>query len=83
MKNYLCIILGESRIPPPKFYLKKVKIFNFRLSSEIFPFATHSDYYETYDLDQFDEDLKKIGNYAKEKGSGESENILLKFWLTS
>lgn len=43
----------------------KNKIFNYRMSSEMFPFATHADYYKTYDLEQFLPLLKKIGILAK------------------
>ena len=38
----------------------------FRMSSDMFPFATHKDYYQKYDLEQFKEKLKKIGEIAKE-----------------
>jgi len=43
-------------------------IYNFRLSSEIFPFATHPDYYKQYNIEQFQDILKQIGDYAKSKG---------------
>jgi UV damage endonuclease UvdE len=38
----------------------------FRMSSEMFPFATHPDYYKHYNLDQFKETLISIGKLAKE-----------------
>lgn len=41
-------------------------IFLYRMSSEIFPFATHPDYYQTYDLVQFEPLLKNIGILAKQ-----------------
>lgn len=40
-------------------------IYNYRMSSEIFPFASHPDYYENYDFDQFRDKLKLLGEYAK------------------
>lgn len=40
-------------------------IFNYRMSSEIFPFASHPDYYKDYDFNQFKEKLKSLGIYAK------------------
>jgi UV DNA damage endonuclease len=43
---------------------KENNILFFRLSSEMFPFATHKDY--LYSLDSFDPILKKIGEYARE-----------------
>lgn len=43
----------------------KNKIYNYRMSSEMFPFATHPDYYLNYDLEQFLPILKKIGILAK------------------
>jgi UV DNA damage endonuclease len=39
-------------------------IFVFRLSSEIFPFATHIDYCDIFNFKQFEEQLRKIGNLA-------------------
>ena len=42
----------------------KNDIFVFRLSSEIFPFATHKDYFNTFDLNQFKVLLQEIGNLA-------------------
>lgn len=43
-------------------------IFLFRMSSEMFPFATHADYHETYDMEQFRPILQKIGLLAKRYG---------------
>lgn len=43
----------------------KNNIFLYRMSSEMFPFASHPDYYEQYDFDQFHEKLKKLGSLAK------------------
>lgn len=43
---------------------KENNIFFFRMSSEMFPFATYPDY--KYTLDFVDDLLKEIGNYAKE-----------------
>lgn len=40
-------------------------IFLFRMSSDMFPFATHKDYIEEYDMKQFDELLKMVGESAK------------------
>lgn len=40
-------------------------IFLYRMSSEIFPFATHPDYYQRYNLAQFESLLKNIGILAK------------------
>ena len=40
-------------------------IFLYRMSSEMFPFATHLDYYKTFDLSQFTDDFKEIGELAK------------------
>lgn len=37
----------------------------YRMSSEIFPFATHPDYYKIYDIKQFTNKLKKIGELSK------------------
>ena len=44
------------------------KIYNYRMSSEIFPFATHLDYYQHYDIEQFRDKLVKLGKYAKRCG---------------
>lgn len=44
----------------------KNKIYFLRLSSEIFPFASHPDY--KYSIEATSPLLKKIGNYAKEHG---------------
>jgi UV damage endonuclease UvdE len=35
------------------------------MSSEMFPFASHPDYYKLYDLDQFKEMLQEIGDLAR------------------
>ena len=43
---------------------KENNIFFFRMSSEMFPFATYKDY--SYVLDFVDDLLKEIGNYAKQ-----------------
>lgn len=40
-------------------------IFLYRMSSEMFPFATHLDYCENYDLNQFTKDFIEIGELAK------------------
>jgi UV DNA damage endonuclease len=40
-------------------------IFLYRMSSEMFPFASHPDFYEKYDLEQFSEKLKDLGSLAK------------------
>jgi UV DNA damage endonuclease len=47
-------------------YNVKNNIFFMRISSQIFPFVTHPDYY--YSLDFCDTLLKEIGNYANEFG---------------
>jgi UV DNA damage endonuclease len=39
-------------------------LFLFRMSSEMFPFATHPDYYESYDIEQFRPTLAKLGSIA-------------------
>lgn len=36
----------------------------FRMSSEMFPFATHPDYYKQYDIEQFRATLSQIGSIA-------------------
>lgn len=41
------------------------RIYVFRMSSEMFPFATHPDYEKIYDLAQFEETLTKLGKLAK------------------
>lgn len=43
---------------------KENNIYLYRLSSEIFPFASHNEY--GYSLDFVNKELKEIGNYAKE-----------------
>jgi UV DNA damage endonuclease len=40
-------------------------IFLYRMSSEMFPFATHLDYYKQYDLSQFTNEFTEIGELAK------------------
>jgi len=40
-------------------------IFLYRMSSEMFPFATHLDYYKQYNLSQFTNDFIEIGELAK------------------
>ncbi len=40
----------------------------FRLSSDMFPFATHQDYRENYDLLQFESTLRSLGDLAKKYG---------------
>lgn len=47
---------------------EKCKINVFRMSSEIFPFATHPEFYKKYDIEQFRNKLQEIGNYAKSLG---------------
>lgn len=44
----------------------KNNIFLYRMSSEIFPFASHPDYYKEYDFEQFREKLKLIGSLARD-----------------
>ena len=44
----------------------KNNIFLYRMSSEMFPFASHPDYYKEYDFDQFREKLKTLGALARE-----------------
>ena len=39
----------------------KNDIFLYRMSSEMFPFASHPEFYSNYDFEQFREKLKKIG----------------------
>ena len=43
----------------------KNNIFLYRMSSEMFPFASHPDYYLIYDLEQFRSRLQEIGEIAK------------------
>jgi UV DNA damage endonuclease len=43
----------------------KNNIYNYRMSSEIFPFASHPDYCNIFNFDQFSEKLKLLGEYAK------------------
>ncbi|NBP01441.1 MAG: UV DNA damage repair endonuclease UvsE [Proteobacteria bacterium] len=38
----------------------------YRMSSEMFPFATHPDYYQSYNLKQFQTTLESIGKLAKQ-----------------
>jgi UV DNA damage endonuclease len=40
-------------------------IFLYRMSSEMFPFASHPDYYEKYDLEQFELKLYNLGVLAR------------------
>ena len=40
----------------------------YRMSSEMFPFATHPDYYQEYNLNQFQTTLEAIGKLAKQYG---------------
>lgn len=40
-------------------------IYNFRISSELFPFATHINYRSNYDINQFQSLLTEIGNLSK------------------
>jgi UV DNA damage endonuclease len=40
-------------------------IFLYRMSSEMFPFASHPDYYENYDFEQFRSRLHNIGILAR------------------
>jgi UV DNA damage endonuclease len=42
----------------------KHKINLFRMSSEMFPFATHPDYYQLYNIEQFRSTLVKLGALA-------------------
>ena len=43
----------------------KNKMYLYRMSSEMFPFASHPDYYNEYDFEQFRERLEKIGAIAR------------------
>lgn len=43
----------------------KNNMFLYRMSSEMFPFASHPDYYLNYDLEQFRLRLQEIGEIAK------------------
>lgn len=40
-------------------------IFSYRMSSDMFPFASHPDYYTQYEWTQFESILAEIGNTAK------------------
>ena len=40
-------------------------IYNYRMSSEIFPFASHPDYYKDYDFGQFEDKLKLLGECVR------------------
>jgi UV DNA damage endonuclease len=42
------------------------RIYVYRMSSEMFPFATHPDYEAMYDITQFGATLSKLGQLAKE-----------------
>jgi UV DNA damage endonuclease len=41
------------------------KIYNYRMSSDMFPFSSHQDYYLSYDWEQFRPKLRRIGKIAK------------------
>ena len=43
----------------------KNNIFLYRMSSEMFPFASHPDFYKIYDLEQFRSRLAEIGKIAE------------------
>jgi UV DNA damage endonuclease len=43
----------------------KNKIYLYRMSSEMFPFASHPDFCNLYDFDQFSEKLMRLGELAK------------------
>jgi UV damage endonuclease UvdE len=43
----------------------KHNIFLYRMSSEMFPFASHPDFYKTYDLERFRNRLQTLGDLAK------------------
>ncbi len=43
----------------------KNKIYLYRMSSEMFPFASHPDFSDVYDFDQFSEKLSKLGDLAR------------------
>lgn len=43
----------------------KNKIYLYRMSSEMFPFASHPDFSDEYDFDQFSEKLMRLGKLAK------------------
>lgn len=43
----------------------KNNIFLYRMSSEMFPFASHPDFYETYDFSRFQKKLHNLGLLAK------------------
>ncbi|NBU33909.1 UV DNA damage repair endonuclease UvsE [bacterium] len=42
------------------------QIYNFRISSELMPFASHPDYYDTFDMSRFADSLRRLGDFAKE-----------------
>lgn len=44
-------------------YLKK--IYNYRMSSDMFPFSSHQDYHQIYDWQQFLPKLRRIGQISK------------------
>lgn len=44
---------------------KKNNIHLYRMSSEMFPFATHPDYYEIYNLDMFKQQFTQLGSLIK------------------
>lgn len=41
-------------------------IYLYRMSSDMFPFATHPEYHDKYDISQFAELLEKLGKLAKQ-----------------
>lgn len=41
------------------------KVYLYRMSSEMFPFASHPDFYDQYDFEQFRERLQQIGALAE------------------
>lgn len=47
---------------------EKNKIKLYRMSSDMFPFATHPEYYREYDLSQFSDTLSQIGALANNLG---------------
>lgn len=43
----------------------KNNIFLYRMSSEMFPFASHPDFYDTYDFERFRDRLQQLGKLAR------------------
>ena len=43
----------------------KNNIFLYRMSSEMFPFASHPDFYETYDFERFRDRLEQLGKLSR------------------